>query len=94
MVWGGRLFFGLQEACVSGRVPLIDCQHQFFLHVSEQGCKQSTSAARTPGAGEAGALAVGYAGEHSVKGTRIMVYALGQWCVLLVHLVLLFVIPG
>lgn len=32
-------------------------------------------------AGEAGALAVGYAGAHVVKGTRIMVYALGQWCV-------------
>ena len=29
--------------------------------------------------GEAGELSVGYAGEHEVKGTRIMVYSLGQW---------------
>ena len=31
--------------------------------------------------GEAGELSVGYAGEHEVKGTRIMVYSLGQWYV-------------
>lgn len=30
--------------------------------------------------GEAGDLATGYAGEHTVKGTHVMVYALGQWC--------------
>ena len=30
--------------------------------------------------GEPGQLAVGYAGEHEVRGTRIMVYSLGQWC--------------
>ena len=36
--------------------------------------------------GEPGELAVGYAGEHYVKGTRIMVYALGQWCALLLLL--------
>ena len=30
--------------------------------------------------GEPGQLAVGYAGEHKVRGTRIMVYSLGQWC--------------
>ena len=29
--------------------------------------------------GEVGELSVGYAGEHEVKGTRIMVYSLGQW---------------
>ena len=29
--------------------------------------------------GEPGQLAVGYAGEHEVRGTRIMVYSLGQW---------------
>lgn len=29
--------------------------------------------------GEAGELSVGYAREHEVKGTRIMVYSLGQW---------------
>ena len=29
--------------------------------------------------GEAGELSGGYAGEHEVKGTRIMVYSLGQW---------------
>ena len=29
--------------------------------------------------GDAGELSVGYAGEHEVKGTRIMVYSLGQW---------------
>lgn len=30
--------------------------------------------------GEAGDLAAGYAGAHVVKGTHVMVYALGQWC--------------
>ena len=30
--------------------------------------------------GEQGELSVGYAGEHNVRGTRIMVYSLGQWC--------------
>ena len=30
--------------------------------------------------GEPGQLAVGYAGEPEVRGTRIMVYSLGQWC--------------
>lgn len=30
--------------------------------------------------GEAGDLATGYAGEHTVKGTHVIVYALGQWC--------------
>ncbi|CAL8464106.1 g3641 [Coccomyxa elongata] len=29
--------------------------------------------------GEAGDLAAGYAGAHAVKGTHVMVYALGQW---------------
>ena len=33
--------------------------------------------------GEQGKLSVGYAGEHNVKGTRIMVYSLGQWCALI-----------
>jgi hypothetical protein len=31
--------------------------------------------------GEQGQLAAGYAGEHTVEDTHIMVYALGQWCV-------------
>lgn len=35
--------------------------------------------------GEEGELAVGYAGEHAVKGTHIMVYALGQWCASTLH---------
>ena len=30
--------------------------------------------------GEAGRLAGGYAGAHTVDGTRYMVYELGQWC--------------
>ena len=30
--------------------------------------------------GEAGRLAGGYAGAHTVNGTRYMVYELGQWC--------------
>ena len=30
--------------------------------------------------GEAGDLAAGYAGAHAVKGTHVMIYALGQWC--------------
>ncbi len=30
--------------------------------------------------GEAGRLAGGYAGAHTVRGTRYMVYELGQWC--------------
>jgi len=29
---------------------------------------------------EAGRLAGGYAGAHTVRGTRYMVYELGQWC--------------
>ena len=30
--------------------------------------------------GEAGRLAGGYAGAHTVNGTRYMIYELGQWC--------------